>query len=61
MFRHDNIILRGDFNTRTGACKDYANDLDAIPTRLAIDETVNQHRHSLMFTVIMFTVNFTLQ
>ena len=44
----DNIVLCGDFNARIGALKDYITEVDNLPVRNVIDESVNQHGHSLV-------------
>ena len=44
----DAVMFCGDFNSRIGSMKDSISDLDSLPDRKCLDQTVNQHGISLV-------------
>ena len=44
----DAIFVMGDLNSRIGNSNDILQDIDHVPNRRAIDNTVNQHGHELI-------------
>ncbi|CAG2234601.1 unnamed protein product [Mytilus edulis] len=43
-----NILLVGDFNARIGSLSETLNQIDNIPKRIAIDNSINQHGHEFI-------------